>query len=150
MMRRVRELRYSNEDDVRGTAATSAATGGRGDAPPSQAPVGSDRRSLRAAAMRMAEERLREEDLSPTVIAQELNVSVRTLHRSFTGTGESIMGYVRRRRLEQAREALLSGHGEVSVSEVAQRWHFADSSHFIRAFRVHFGLTPARVLHLHG
>ncbi|MEU7363542.1 MULTISPECIES: helix-turn-helix transcriptional regulator [Streptomyces] len=94
----------------------------------------------------MAEERLGEGGLSPTVIAKGLNVSVRTLHRSFTGTGESLMGYVRRRRLEQARQALLSGHGEVSVSELAQRWHFADSSHFIRAFRVHFGITPARVV----
>lgn len=145
-------MRYSNEDESHDIAATSTAetclTAGLADALPLRAPAGSDRRSLRAAAMRMAEESLREADLSPIVIARGLNVSVRTLHRSFAGTGESIMGYVRRRRLEQARDALLSGNGEVSVSEIAQRWHFADSSHFIRAFRVRFGTTPARIFHL--
>jgi AraC-like DNA-binding protein len=107
--------------------------------------IGSTRSSLRSAAIGLAERSLREEDLSPTSIARGLNVSVRTLYRAFDGTGETLMGYVRRRRLEQARVDLMSGDGHLTVSEISQRWRFADSSHFIRAFRQRYGTTPARI-----
>jgi AraC family transcriptional activator of tynA and feaB len=107
--------------------------------------IGSNRSLLRSAAIRLAEEHLQEEDLSPTSIARGLNVSVRTLYRAFNGTEETLMGYVRRRRLEQARDDLISGNGTLTVCEIGQRWCFADSSHFIRAFRQRFGTTPARI-----
>ncbi|WP_425587683.1 helix-turn-helix domain-containing protein [Streptomyces plumbiresistens] len=42
-------------------------------------------------------------------MARELNVSVRTLHRAFAAAGESVNGYIRRRRLEEARLELASG-----------------------------------------
>lgn len=51
--------------------------------------------------------------------------------------------YIRRRRLEEARFALVQPCARPSISEVAARWQFADSSHFIRAFKKHFGQTPA-------
>ncbi|MFJ1974010.1 helix-turn-helix domain-containing protein [Streptomyces sp. NPDC087903] len=34
--------------------------------------------------------------------------------------------------------------GRPSVSELAAHWQFADSSHFIRAFRKRHGQTPAQ------
>jgi AraC-like DNA-binding protein len=52
------------------------------------------------------------------------------------------MGYVRERRLERARAELMST--QLSVSEIAARWHFADSSHFVKAYRSRFGETPTQ------
>ncbi|MFF4233775.1 helix-turn-helix domain-containing protein [Streptomyces sp. NPDC001820] len=54
-----------------------------------------------------------------------------------------IAGYIRRSRLEQARLDLVTSTGRPSVSELAAHWQFADSSHFIRAFKTQYGQTPA-------
>ena len=80
--------------------------------------------------------------LSPKTIAAALNVSLRTLHRAFSGEQISVMGYVRERRLERARSELMSTTW--TVSEIAARWNFADSSHFTKAFKRTFGVNPAR------
>ena len=48
--------------------------------------------------------------------------------------------YIRRRRLEEA-GCVLATSG-TSISEVAARWHFADSGHFSRTFEKQHGLTP--------
>jgi AraC-like DNA-binding protein len=93
--------------------------------------------------MKTTDRRLASPDLSPASLARELNVSVRTLHRAFAATGESVSAYVRRRRLERARLELAVPSGRPDVGEVAARWQFADSSHFIRAFRERYGQTPA-------
>jgi AraC family transcriptional regulator, positive regulator of tynA and feaB len=76
------------------------------------------------------------------MLARELNVSVRTLHRAFAASGESVAGYIRHSRLEQARRELSKPRGGLSVSELAACYQFADSGHFIRAFRKRNGQTP--------
>ncbi len=79
--------------------------------------------------------------LSPRRIAAALNVSVRTLHRAFgQGVTSSVMGYVRERRLERARAELISKR--LTVSEIAARRHFADSSHFSMAYKRRFAESP--------
>lgn len=101
------------------------------------------RPSLRTAARDCVEARLLDPHLSPSEIAKALLVSVRTLHRAFADADESLMAYVRRRRLERAREELVASGEGYTVSAVAARWHFADASHFSRAFKRHFGETPS-------
>ncbi|MGW3451778.1 helix-turn-helix domain-containing protein [Streptomyces sp. NPDC001076] len=54
-----------------------------------------------------------------------------------------VPGYIRRRRLEQARLELLTPADRQTVAELAAPWQFADSSHLIRAFKSGYGLTPA-------
>ncbi|HUQ54848.1 helix-turn-helix transcriptional regulator [Lentzea sp.] len=81
-------------------------------------------------------------DLSPNTIAAALNVSPRTLHRAFSGERMSVMGYVRERRLERAKSELTSTSW--TISEIAARWNFADSSHFTKAFKRTFGVSPTR------
>jgi AraC family transcriptional regulator len=54
--------------------------------------------------------------------------------------GETIAGYVRRRRLEIADAELR--HGELPLVEIALRAGFCDQPHFTRAFRRQFGVTP--------
>ncbi|WP_211293812.1 helix-turn-helix domain-containing protein [Lentzea kentuckyensis] len=95
------------------------------------------------AARNLADQLLTNPDLTPALLASHLKVSLRTLHRAFASTGEPVTAYIRRRRLEQARRALLSP-SHSTVSEIAARWQFADSSHFIRTFRRYYGQTPAR------
>ncbi|WP_063765838.1 helix-turn-helix domain-containing protein [Streptomyces cellulosae] len=100
--------------------------------------------ALAQAAKDIADSRLTDPDLSPAVLARELNVSVRTLHRAFAAADESVSAYIRRRRLENARLELSSPGVRPSVSELAAHWRFADSSHFIRAFKKQFGQTPTQ------
>jgi AraC family transcriptional activator of tynA and feaB len=99
--------------------------------------------ALVQAAKELADRRLAEAGLSPMMLARELAVSVRTLQRAFAAAGESMTAYIRRRRLEEARLALAAPCHRLSVSEIAAYWQFADSSHFIRAFKKHYGRTPA-------
>ncbi|MFD7834701.1 helix-turn-helix domain-containing protein [Streptomyces sp. NPDC059761] len=96
--------------------------------------------TLHAAATAYAERRLTDPGLNPAVIAQALNVSVRTLHRAFDG--ETVMAYVRRRRLEGARSDLDRPGSPYTVAEVSARWQFADPSHFRRAYRNAYGQSP--------
>lgn len=98
--------------------------------------------ALAQAAKELAESRLADPDLSAAMLARELNVSVRTLQRAFTAAGETVISYIRQRRLEEARLALTAPSGRLSVSELAAHWQFADSSHFIRTFKKHYGRTP--------
>jgi AraC family transcriptional activator of tynA and feaB len=99
--------------------------------------------ALARAAMNIADSRLADPDLSPALLARELNVSVRTLHRAFSTGEESVSAYIRRRRLERTRHELTAPHPP-SISELAAHWQFADSSHFIRAFKKRYGQTPAQ------
>ncbi|MFD3307536.1 helix-turn-helix domain-containing protein [Streptomyces sp. NPDC058694] len=98
--------------------------------------------SLAQAAKDLADSHLADPELSPAMLARELRVSVRTLQRAFATAGESATAYIRDRRLEEARLALTAGPGRPSVSELAAHWQFADSSHFIRAFKKRYGRTP--------
>ncbi|WP_215449646.1 helix-turn-helix domain-containing protein [Streptomyces sp. ATCC 21386] len=99
--------------------------------------------ALTQAAREIADRLLTDPDLSPATLARELQVSVRTLHRAFAETDDSVAGYIRRRRLEQSRLELTAPGTRLTVSEIAARWQFADSSHFIRAFKKEYGQTPA-------
>ncbi|GAA2329791.1 helix-turn-helix domain-containing protein [Streptomyces violaceusniger] len=98
--------------------------------------------SLVQAAKDLVDSHLTHPELSPPMLARELNVSARTLHRAFATVGESVMAYIRHRRLEEARLALTAPSGRLSVSELAAHWQFADSSHFTRAFKKQYGQTP--------
>ena len=98
--------------------------------------------ALAQAAKDLMETRLTDPDLSPSSLARELGVSVRTLHRAFATTDESITTYLRHRRLDQARLALLAPTDRPTITELAAHWQFADSSHFTRAFKSRYGDTP--------
>ncbi|MEU6497881.1 helix-turn-helix domain-containing protein [Streptomyces sp. NPDC046984] len=98
------------------------------------------------AAKNVIEKNLDRHDLSPVLIAKILGVSVRTLHRSFSDSDDSLMGFARRRRLQKAHSELVRLGSAAKVSEIAARWNFADSSHFIRQFKSAYGATPAAYL----
>jgi AraC-like DNA-binding protein len=107
--------------------------------------------ALARAAMEIADWCLADPGLTPAALAGQLNVSVRTLHRAFAAAGETVAAYIRRRRLEQARLELQAPPLErPGVSELAARYHFADGSHFARAFKARYGQAPAEFARASG
>ncbi|MFE4517774.1 helix-turn-helix domain-containing protein [Kitasatospora sp. NPDC056783] len=86
---------------------------------------------------------LRDPDLSPSTIAEANFVSVRLLHKLFQLEGATVGGWIRARRLERcSRDLLRPMAREIGVAGIARRWGFANSSHFTRAFRAAYGMTP--------
>ena len=59
-------------------------------------------------------------------------------------TGESVMSYVRKRRLSVAADALMSGSTERLI-ELALQVGFDSQAAFTRAFKAQFGVTPGRL-----
>jgi AraC-like DNA-binding protein len=87
------------------------------------------------------DEGLADPGLRPPLIAAAHGISLRTLHTVFAEHGESVAGYIRRRRLERCREELLRP-GPMSITDMAFRWGFTDSAHFSRTFKAEYGLSP--------
>ncbi|MFF4379991.1 helix-turn-helix domain-containing protein [Kitasatospora sp. NPDC001547] len=86
---------------------------------------------------------LRDPDLSPSGIAEANFMSVRLLHKLFQQEGVTVGGWIRTQRLERcSRDLLRPLAEELGVAGIARRWGFANSSHFSRAFRDAYGMTP--------
>lgn len=81
-------------------------------------------------------------------IAERVGVHPAHLARAFRlHYGDSLGGFVRRLRLEWAAGRLLST--ETSLACLAVEAGFADQSHFTRAFKREFGVTPGRYRQAH-
>jgi AraC-like DNA-binding protein len=96
---------------------------------------------LRAVVCQWLERNLGRLDLNPSTIAIEHNLSVRSVHRLFEETGETVGSFIRIRRLARARSDLSTSQD--SIAEIANRWGFFDASHFSRAFRAQYGIAPS-------
>lgn len=80
------------------------------------------------------------ERLTAAVCARQLGLSSsRFLHRFRAHTGLPLRPYLRWRRLLDALSLVMQG---ASLTEAAHAAGFADSAHFTRTFRRHFGLAP--------
>lgn len=108
---------------------------------PAEAP-GVSPLATRHAAERYIDRNLAEHQLSPVTVAAGLGISVRSLHRAFEDSGETVSGFIRLRRLARAHDDLLAG---TPVSQVARRWRFADPSHFSRSFKRYYGHSPSEL-----
>jgi AraC-like DNA-binding protein len=78
--------------------------------------------------------------LSPATIAEANAISLRTLHRLFESTHESVAAVIRERRLSRCRAELLRGTAE-PVTAIAFRWGFRNMSHFSRSFRERYEVS---------
>ncbi|MET9594185.1 helix-turn-helix domain-containing protein [Streptomyces sp. NPDC006516] len=89
------------------------------------------------------DENLADTALSPESVARASHISVRYLHRLFEDEEITVSRLIQRRRLEAcARELAFSGRTAPTVSSIAQRWGFANPTHFSRVFRGAYGLPP--------
>ncbi|NEA38595.1 helix-turn-helix domain-containing protein [Streptomyces sp. SID11385] len=102
------------------------------------------RARLRAEAEEWMRAHLGEAGLGPEEIAAGAHMSTRQLHSLFHDTGTTVSAWLRARRLEAARDdladPLLRG---LTVTAIALRRGFTDSSHFTRAFKAEHGVTPS-------
>ncbi|MEU8718590.1 helix-turn-helix domain-containing protein [Streptomyces sp. NPDC048663] len=105
--------------------------------------------TLAQAAKELVRRHLDDPELSPAMLARELHVSVRTLHRAFAAADETMAAFIRHRRLEEARLTLTASTDRPTVTELAAHWHFADTSHFIRAFKKQYGQSPTEYARSH-
>jgi AraC-like DNA-binding protein len=106
---------------------------------------GSGARAARAhrllAAQQFIDDNLQRDDLTPTMTAEALGISVRQLHMLFEPTGRSFSRYVLARRLDRARQELASDPDR-AVVEIALACGIKSSTVFYRGFRHAFGMNP--------
>ncbi|GAA1392924.1 helix-turn-helix domain-containing protein [Kitasatospora putterlickiae] len=89
------------------------------------------------------EENLADPGLTPESIARSQHISVRYLHKLFQQDGTTVGQWVRQRRLDACRRELeRPSRRPTGVATVAHRWGFVSHSHFSRAFRDAYGISP--------
>ncbi|MFJ9607952.1 helix-turn-helix domain-containing protein [Kitasatospora sp. NPDC101176] len=87
---------------------------------------------------------LGDRDLGPERIAAAHHVSVRYLHKLFRFEGVTVVRWIQRQRLDMCRRDLARpAAGRPTVAAVAGRWGFVSASHFSRAFRAAYGVSPS-------
>ena len=105
----------------------------------------------RLAVVRRAEDYLIRHLMRPVTrsdLARAAGASIRTVSRGFLEHhGVSPMAWLKARRLEAAhRELCAAQPGEVTVTEVAVRYGFANLGRFAADYRMRFGETPSQTL----
>ncbi|MEO8307867.1 MAG: helix-turn-helix domain-containing protein [Pseudomonadota bacterium] len=98
----------------------------------------------------LIEQNLRDPDLSPSSIADQIKVSSRYLRMIFATGSETASAYILRRRLEECARQLSDpawrGH---STTKIAFAWGFNSAPHFTRSFRGRYGVSPRHYRLLH-
>jgi AraC-like DNA-binding protein len=86
---------------------------------------------------------LHDPGLGPQDVARACHASVRAVHYAFAGSGETVAGWIRARRIERAAQDLDNRVlDDEPLSEIARRWGFASPSLLSRQFRAAHGCTP--------
>lgn len=81
------------------------------------------------------------QELSPDFLAEYLGLNRDYLLHLFTeSTGESLMKYIQKQRIEDSKNGLK--YSEKSILEIADSYQFKNQSHFARIFRQYNGMTP--------
>ncbi|MFF5920945.1 helix-turn-helix domain-containing protein [Streptomyces flavochromogenes] len=110
---------------------------------PREAPAEVRARETVRRIQRFIENNLGDPDLTPQVIADRHNMSLRRLYTLFEDEPLTISARIRQTRLERAHADLACGAGRgQSVQAIAARWGFSSATGFSRAFREAYGITP--------
>jgi len=107
---------------------------------PAHGPLGE---TLEARLMAHLELHFADPDLTVAAVAHAHGISARYVQLLLSRRGTTFGEWVRARRLSAA-AAMLSDPAKrfITISAIAARWGFSDHSHFTRAFRAAYGVTP--------
>ena len=101
------------------------------------------RETLRDLIKSYVDRNLRDPGLSIERLTVAFNCTKRNLHKAFSGDGTTICNYIWRSRLERCRRDLDNpACSAKSITDVAFFWGFSSSTHFSRAFKEAFGVSP--------
>ena len=82
-------------------------------------------------------------DISAARIAAEHHISVRHVYNLLAEAQISLGEWVRARRLEACRRELAGQAADrLTIAAVGRRWGFSNATHFGRAFKAAYGMTP--------
>lgn len=83
-----------------------------------------------------------ENEISPSHLAENLNISLRQLQRQFKEeTDATPTDFIRKIKLEEAAKLLVAG--KQTIAEIAYSLGFSDPAYFSRIFKKHFDKTPS-------
>ena len=90
-------------------------------------------------------------ELTVRVVSERLKISPSHIHRIFVNEHQTFGGWLWDQRLAACKEALEQSAGTgLSISEIAFNHGFSNSSHFSRAFKARFGMSPSAARDRHG
>jgi AraC family transcriptional activator of tynA and feaB len=93
--------------------------------------------------IRFAKENLGDSSLDGNAIAKAVNLSPRHVYQIFDDEDKPLMRWVWSERLARCRRDLEQPSLKSrSIGEIAFQWGFSNVSHFSRAFKAEFGVTP--------
>lgn len=88
---------------------------------------------------------LSDSDFNVEAIGQEIGLSRVQLYRKVKAlTGSSVVDFLRKARLQRAKQLLISTHR--SISEIAYDTGFSSPSYFAKCFKEEFGQTPGECI----
>lgn len=88
------------------------------------------------------EQHLQDPGLRPETLAKAYGISLRYLHLLFARRNLRVATWIRLRRLDACRAELSNADDSVTITRVALKWGFNDSSHFSRLFSAAYGVPP--------
>ena len=109
--------------------------------------------ALRERVLAYIAQHFQEDDLSPARIAAAHGISLRYLHALFAQGDTTVVGHILESRLQACWRSLVDpACRHLQVSAIAFHWGFNSTSHFCRAFKQRFGVSPsdARGMTAHG
>lgn len=85
-------------------------------------------------------------NLNNACVAESQGISIRYLHKLFQDKDESIHEMILGKRMAAARELLMSDNdSKPTIESVAYHVGFSGASHFSRAFKTYYGVSPSKL-----
>ncbi len=98
---------------------------------------------LRERALRIMKARYKDQNFTPSLLAEEVNVSPRTLHKAFEEHHETVAGAIRMLRLQAVKSDLEKPElMRCSITRICFARGFSSPEHFSRTFRAEYGMSP--------